>query len=85
MEAGTVLTQPRRCSECGNPMVWGKLHTMVDARRPGRIFPSIREGEHYVTRADMPPSMGFPVVVAVCTVCGHVSLYAAGAVQQPGT
>ena len=82
MEPGTILTPPRRCTECGNLMVWGNLHSQVEVYKVGGI-PSTREADHYVTRSDMPPTMGYPVVVAVCPICGHISLYAAGALQPP--
>jgi hypothetical protein len=80
MEPGTILTPPRRCMECGNLMVWGSLHSKVKVYERTSLGPSTREAEHYVTRSDLPPTMAYPVVVAVCSFCGHVSLYAAGVV-----
>lgn len=83
MEPGTILTPPRRCTECGNLMIWGRLHTQVEVYVGRSIIPSTREANHYVTRSDMPPTLGYPVIAAVCPVCGHISLYAAGAVPPP--
>jgi hypothetical protein len=83
MEPGTILTPPRRCTECGNLMVWGNLHSRVEVYKGAYSIPFTREADHYVTRSDIPPTLGYPVVVAVCPICGHISLYAAGAVQPP--
>ena len=78
MEPGTILTPPRPCPECGNLMIWGELHTQVSVY--GYVWPKTPEANHFVTRSDMPPTLGYPVIVAVCPVCGHISLYAAGVV-----
>lgn len=82
MEPGTILTPPRPCTECGNLMIWGELHTQVEDHVGRYAVLHTREANHYVTRSDMPPTMGYPVVVAVCPVCGHISLYAAGVVPS---
>jgi hypothetical protein len=86
MEPGTPLTPPRRCTECGNFMIWGELHTQVKVHGNAWIrLVQHPEAHHYVTRSDLPPTMGFPVVAAVCPVCGHISLYAAGVVPPPAS
>jgi len=78
MEPGTILTPPRPCPECGNLMIWGQLHTQVELH--GYVWPTTPEANHYITRADLPPTLGYPVIAAVCPACGHISLYAAGVV-----
>ena len=72
-EPGVIA--PKRCAECGGVMVFGEL----DSRVQWRIY-APRSGyapvKHKVKRYDM-PDIQFPVVVNVCTVCGHIALYAA--------
>jgi hypothetical protein len=80
MEPGTILALPRPCPECGNLMIWGELHTQVEEHVGRYGFPRTSAAYHFVTRSDMPPTLGYPVVAAVCPVCGHISLYAAGVV-----
>jgi hypothetical protein len=80
MEPGTILAPPRPCPECGNLMIWGRLHTQVEVYVGISIVRSTREANQFVTRSDMPPTLGYPVIAAVCPVCGHISLYAAGVV-----
>lgn len=83
MEPGAMLNSPRRCPECGNLMIWGELHTQVEEHVGRYAIPRTRAAYHFVTRSDLPPTMGYPVVVAVCPVCGHISLYAAGVMLPP--
>jgi hypothetical protein len=80
MESGTILTPPRPCPECSNLMIWGELHTQVEEHVGAYAIPRTRAAYHFVTRSDIPPTLGYPVIAAVCPVCGHISLYAAGVV-----
>ncbi len=66
------MIAPKRCAECGGVMAFGKLDSRVYSFRSVDSPPTY----HQVVRYDMPGN-SFPLVVNVCTVCGHVSLYAA--------
>ena len=85
MEPGTILAPPRRCTECGNFMIWGELHTQAEEHIGYSLQTRTIAAYHFVTRSDMPPTLGYPAIAAVSPVCGHISLYAAGVVAPPTT
>ncbi len=74
MEPGTIVAPPRPCPECGNLMIWGELHTQVEEHVGRYGFPRTSAAYHFVTRSDMPPTLGYPVVAAVCPVWAHLAL-----------
>ena len=72
----TNVIAPKRCAECGGVMVFGELDSHMGWVLGVRYAATYAPINHTVKRYDM-PDKAFPLVVNVCTICGHVSLYVA--------